>query len=64
MRKLSNLLWYKSFLGLLVVNGVLKKEWADLQRRIDESLKVVENGENLEQSNPQMPDEINDLERA
>ena len=54
----------KVSMGLLVVNGALKKEWADLQHRIDESLKAVENGETLEEPNPQMPDEINDLERA
>ena len=36
----------------------------DLQRRIDESLKAVWNGETSEQPKPQMPDEINDLERA
>ena len=36
----------------------LKKECADLQRRIDESLKAVENREIPEQPKPQMPDEV------
>ena len=36
----------------------LKKECADLQRRIDENLKAVENGENPEQPKPQMSGEI------
>ena len=42
----------------MVVNGALKKECADLQRKIDESLKAVENGENPEQPNPNMPEDI------
>ena len=36
----------------------LKKECAELQRRIDESLKAVENGESPEQPKPNMPSEI------
>ena len=36
----------------------LKKECADLQRRIDESLKAVGNGETTEQPKPNMPNEI------
>ena len=42
----------KVSLGLLVINGALKKECADLQRRIDESLKAVENGNNPEDIKP------------
>ena len=36
----------------------LKKECAELQRKIDESLKVVENGETSEHPRPNMPDDI------
>lgn len=36
----------------------LKKECAELQRKIDESLKTVENGETSEHPKPNMPDDI------
>ena len=71
IRILSNLPLYKVSLEFVSCQrsktaelDTLKKEFAGLQHRIDESLKAVENGETPEQPNSQMPDEINDLERA
>ena len=56
---------YKSFFGIVgsqwrktIKLLVLKKEWADLQSRIDESLKAVENGETNEEPKPKETAEI------